>query len=101
MSELPALLVVMALAAESDGVFEAAGVPVLYCGVGKVNAAVALTRELRRYVHAGARLPSVVNFGCAGRAPRPRARPVVCVRPGRRGRSSPGGVPPPPPPSFS
>ena len=23
--------------------------PVLYCGVGKVNAAIALTRELRRY----------------------------------------------------
>ena len=31
---LPKTLVVMALAAESAGVFEAAGVPVLYCGVG-------------------------------------------------------------------
>jgi adenosylhomocysteine nucleosidase len=66
MPEPPEILVVMALAAESDGVFEAAGIPVLYCGVGKVNAAVALTRELRRYVHAGQRLPSVLNFGSAG-----------------------------------
>lgn len=66
MSGLPPILVVMALAAESDGVFEAAGIPVLYCGVGKVNAAVALTRELRGYVHAGHRLPLVLNFGSAG-----------------------------------
>jgi adenosylhomocysteine nucleosidase len=66
MSELAQILVVMALAAESDGVFEAAGIPVLYCGVGKVNAAATLTRELCRYVHAGQRLPSVVNFGSAG-----------------------------------
>jgi adenosylhomocysteine nucleosidase len=66
MPELPPILIVMALAAESDGVFEAARIPVLYCGVGKVNAAVALTRELRRYVHAGQRLPSVLNFGSAG-----------------------------------
>ncbi len=66
MSDLPAILVVMALAAEADGVFEAAGIPVLYCGVGKVNAAIALTRELRRYAHAGHPLPSVVNFGSAG-----------------------------------
>jgi len=56
----------MALPAESDGVFEAAGVPVLYCGVGKINAASALTRELSRYLHAGVPLPLVVNFGTAG-----------------------------------
>ena len=66
MSELSPILVVMALVAESDGVFEAAGIPVLYCGVGKVNAAIALTRELRRYLHAGHRLPLVLNFGSAG-----------------------------------
>jgi adenosylhomocysteine nucleosidase len=63
---LPSSRVVMALPAESDGVFEAAGVPVLYCGVGKVNAAIALTRELSRYVHAGAPPPLVLNFGTAG-----------------------------------
>jgi adenosylhomocysteine nucleosidase len=62
----PTILVVMALPAESDGVFEEAKVPVLYCGVGKVNAAIALTRELRRYVHGGEPLPMVLNFGTAG-----------------------------------
>ena len=56
----------MALPAESGGVFEAAEVPVLYCGVGKVNAAIALTRELCRYAHAGEALPLVLNFGTAG-----------------------------------
>lgn len=62
----PRLLVVMALPAESDGVFEAAGVPVLYCGVGKVNAAVALTHELSRSPPPSAGLPFVLNFGTAG-----------------------------------
>jgi len=62
----PQILVVMALAAESDGVFEREAVPVLYCGVGKVNAAIALTRELRRYAHAGQPPPLVLNFGSAG-----------------------------------
>jgi adenosylhomocysteine nucleosidase len=66
MATLPRTLVVMALPAESDGVFEAAAVPVVYCGVGKVNAAIALTRELCRYRHAGEALPLVLNFGTAG-----------------------------------
>ena len=59
-------LVVMALRAESQGVFEAAGVPVLYCGVGKINAAIALTRELARYSLVGQAMPLVLNFGSAG-----------------------------------
>ncbi|NNM62297.1 MAG: 5'-nucleosidase [Steroidobacteraceae bacterium] len=66
MDRLPDTLVVMALPNESNGVFEAAGVPVLYCGVGKVNATRTLTRELARYAHAGAAPPMVVNFGSAG-----------------------------------
>jgi adenosylhomocysteine nucleosidase len=66
MSALPKVLVVMALEAESDGVFQRAGVPVLYCGVGKVNAAIALTGELCRYAHAAQPPPLVVNFGSAG-----------------------------------
>jgi adenosylhomocysteine nucleosidase len=66
MGDLPNVVVVMALPAESAGVFEAARVPVLYCGVGKVNAAIALTRELRRYVHESRPPPLVVNFGSAG-----------------------------------
>jgi adenosylhomocysteine nucleosidase len=63
---LPRTLVVMALRAESDGLFEVAGVPVLYCGVGKVNAAIALTRELTRYSLHDEEMPLVLNFGSAG-----------------------------------
>jgi adenosylhomocysteine nucleosidase len=66
MSELPRIIVVMALRAESAGVFEAARVPVLYCGVGKVNAALSLTKELSRYAHLHQDMPLVVNFGSAG-----------------------------------
>lgn len=66
MTTLPNTLVVMALRAESAGVFEAAGVPVLYCGVGKVNAAIALTRELTRYALQDQAMPLVLNFGSAG-----------------------------------
>jgi len=66
MNELPRLRVVMALAAESAGVFEDARIPVLYCGVGKVNAALVLMRELRRYAHASQAAPVVLNFGSAG-----------------------------------
>jgi len=66
MADLPRTLVVVALRAESAGVFEAAGIPVLYCGVGKVNAAIALGRELARYLRQGQELPLVLNFGSAG-----------------------------------
>jgi adenosylhomocysteine nucleosidase len=66
MAELPSTLVVFALRSESAGVFEAAQVPVLYCGVGKVNAAIALTRELCRYDQRGLPMPRVLNFGSVG-----------------------------------
>ncbi len=56
----------MALAVESAGVFEGAGVPVLYCGVGKVNAAVTLTRALCRYAQGSHSAPLVLNFGSVG-----------------------------------
>lgn len=56
----------MALQAEGAGVFEAAGVPVLYCGVGKVNAAIVLTRELARYARHDQAMPLTLNFGSAG-----------------------------------
>ncbi len=75
---LPTTLVVMALAAESDGVFEAAGVPVLSCGVGKVNAAIALTRELSRYAQARRPWPLVVNFGTAGSRVHAAGSMVAC-----------------------
>src|SRR3984885_14035065 len=66
MSELPRTLVVVALRPESQGVFEAAGISVLYCGVGKVNAAFALARELARYSLHGLKMPLVLSFGTAG-----------------------------------
>jgi adenosylhomocysteine nucleosidase len=75
---LPKTLVVMALEAESDGVFEAAGVPVLFCGVGKVNAAIALTRELTGYAHAKQPLPLVVNFGTVGSRVHAAGSMVAC-----------------------
>jgi adenosylhomocysteine nucleosidase len=59
-------LVVMALEIESQGVFEAAGIEVLFTGVGKINAAYALARKLAEYRAAGGELPHVVNFGTAG-----------------------------------
>jgi adenosylhomocysteine nucleosidase len=59
-------LVVMALPLEAQGVFEQAGIPVLYTGVGKVNAAMKLTRALAGYRQTGKPLPRVVNFGSAG-----------------------------------
>ena len=59
-------LVVMALPLEAQDVFERAGIPVLYTGVGKVNAAMTLTRALAGYRQAGRSVPRVVNFGTAG-----------------------------------
>ena len=71
------ILVVLALHAEGAGRFEAAGVEVLYTGVGKVNAAITLARRLAK---AGASLPLVVNFGTAGSANLPARTLVACRR---------------------
>ena len=79
MTGLPRTLVVVALRAESAGVFEAAGMPVLYCGVGKVNAAIALTRELARYARQGQAHAPGVEFRVGGQ-PSPR-------------HGNPGGMP--------
>ena len=65
-TDFPDLLIVMALPLESQDEFSAEGVHVLYTGVGKVNAAIALTRRLAEYRCAGKSLPRVVNFGTAG-----------------------------------
>jgi adenosylhomocysteine nucleosidase len=72
-------LVVMALPLEAQDVFEAAGIPVLYTGVGKVNAAMTLTRALAGYRHAGKPLPRVVNFGSAGSPRLPTGTLVACT----------------------
>jgi adenosylhomocysteine nucleosidase len=78
MPELPNALVVVALREESAGVFEAAGIPVLYCGVGKVNAASALARALTRYALQGRAMPRVMNFGSAGSRCYPTGTLVEC-----------------------
>jgi adenosylhomocysteine nucleosidase len=65
-SSFPNPLVVMALEFESRGLLEDAGLDVLYTGIGKVNAAITLTRRLADYRCAGVRLPLVINFGTAG-----------------------------------
>lgn len=56
----------MALPQESRGLLEAAGAPLLYTGVGKVNAAAALARRLAEMRCTGAEQPLVVNMGTAG-----------------------------------
>ena len=79
-AELPPVLVAMALPAEGAGRFEAAGVAVVYTGVGKVNAAIAMARRLAAYAHAGARPPLIVNFGTAGSLRHAPRTLVACRR---------------------
>lgn len=78
-NHFPARLAVIAVRAESSGAFEAANVPYLLCGVGKVNAAIALTNELNRYAHASVPMPMVLNFGTAGSRIHPAGSLVECV----------------------
>lgn len=80
MSEWPSILVVMALQIEAQEVFARAGVPVLYTGVGKVNAALTLARRLGQYTAAGRALPLVLNFGTAGSQRFPSGEMVGCHR---------------------
>lgn len=68
----------MALPAEGEGLFEADGIPVLYTGIGKVNAAIALTRRLTEYVERNEPLPLVVNCGSAGSGTFPTGTVVSC-----------------------
>jgi adenosylhomocysteine nucleosidase len=75
---LPRRLIVMALELEGQGVFEQHGIPVLYCGVGKVNATYALTRRLGDYRYAGRALPHVINFGTAGSRRHPTGAVLEC-----------------------
>ncbi len=64
--KFPAHLVVMALPQESRGELERAGAPLLYTGVGKVNAAAALATRLAEYRLASQPQPLVINLGTAG-----------------------------------
>lgn len=79
MAEGPGWLVVMALRFEALDVFDQAGVAVLYTGVGKVNAAMVLSRALAGYRDAGRPLPHVVNFGSAGSRRFPTGTLVACT----------------------
>lgn len=74
----PKAIIVVALSLESDGVFEAAGLPVLYSGVGKVNATHALTYALAGYSLRNEELPLVVNFGTVGSRRLPAGSLVSC-----------------------
>jgi adenosylhomocysteine nucleosidase len=78
--DAPAIVVAMALPAESAGRFEEHGVEVLYTGVGKVNAAIALTRRLARFRREGHGPPLIVNFGTAGGVGIPARTLVACRR---------------------
>jgi adenosylhomocysteine nucleosidase len=71
-------LVVMALPQEGGPLFESAEVPVLYTGVGKINAAYHLTLKLAEYRASQLPLPLVVNFGTAGSAHFPPGQLVSC-----------------------
>jgi len=76
--ELPTTLIVMALAIESQGLFAAHRVPVLYTGVGKINATLALSRKLAQYRSAGREPPRVLNLGTAGSRRFARGALVEC-----------------------
>jgi adenosylhomocysteine nucleosidase len=59
-------LIVMALEAEGQGKLEKLGFEVLYCGVGKVNAAYHLTRRLAEAAAKDRDFEYVLNLGSAG-----------------------------------
>ena len=74
------LLVVMALEVESQGLFAERAVPVLYTGIGKVNATYRLTRALVQHRAEHVTMPRVVNFGTAGIPTLPPGSIVACHR---------------------
>lgn len=76
--KFPDPLLVMALPLESQGVFEQADIPVLYTGVGKVNATYALTRKLAEYAHASRPAPQVINLGTVGSRRHPTGAILEC-----------------------
>lgn len=73
-------LIVFAMREEAQGLFEAEGFQVLYTGLGKVNAAYGLTRELFRRGQLGQTTNAVYNFGTAGSSVHPRHSLVECTK---------------------
>src|SRR5688500_6400819 len=76
--DYPDPLLVMALPLESQGVFEQAGMPVWYTGIGKGNAAYALTRKLAEYARASLPAPQVLNLGTVGSRRHPTGTILEC-----------------------
>lgn len=70
----------MALEIESQGLFAERGVPVLYTGIGKVNAAYRLGRALVEHRARHGTLPRVVNFGTVGSPALAAGSIVACHR---------------------
>src|SRR5688500_13682450 len=70
----------MALEIESQGLFAERGVPVLYTGIGKVNAAYRLARALTEHRAQHGTVPKVVNFGTAGSPTLSAGSLVACRR---------------------
>jgi len=70
----------MALEIESQGLFAERDVPVLYTGLGKVNAAYRLARALTEHRAKHGSLPRVVNFGTAGSPTLTAGTTVACHR---------------------
>jgi adenosylhomocysteine nucleosidase len=70
----------MALPQESRGLLERAGAQVLYTGVGKVNAAANLARQLAELRCSGETPSKVLNLGTAGSRSVPAHTLVACNR---------------------
>ena len=62
------VLVIAALKDETKNHFEDRGIPICYTGIGKINAAYILTRELTQLRLQGRFPRAVLNFGTAGSA---------------------------------
>lgn len=74
------VLVVAALKDETKSHFEDKGIPICYTGIGKVNAAYILTRELMRLKMEGRSPKAVFNFGTAGSTVFKTHQLVECTR---------------------
>ncbi len=73
-------LLVMALEMEARGKIEALGFPIIFTGVGKVNAAHALTKHLALCEHTGHLPKLVLNIGTAGSRKFKAGSLVACHR---------------------
>jgi adenosylhomocysteine nucleosidase len=74
------VLVVAALRDETKNHFEERGIPIVYTGIGKVNAAYFLARELATLKLQGKQPRAVLNFGTAGSPVFKTHQLVECTR---------------------